>query len=96
MYEKRHRRQVLELRRQEKVREGWLVLREVAGSMRKGSASVDSFLEDFEGRLKGLLAERSTRTHAALGLFKSTASWIQRTKNVDYGMGLLLRAGPFH
>jgi len=95
MYEKRYRRQVLELRRQEKVRQGWLVLREVAGSMQKGSVSVDAFLKDFEGRLKGLLAERSTRTHPALGLFKSTASWIQKTGNMDYGVGLFLRAGPF-
>ena len=95
MYETRYRRQNLELRRQQAVREGWWVLREVAGTMKKkATETLDAFLDDVEGRLKRLLAERSTRNHKALGLFQSTASWMRKTGNLDYGMGLLRRSGP--
>lgn len=95
---RKQRRLVQEYSRQKKVSEGWLALREIAQAMKKSShafqADPEGFLQNYENRLKGLLSERSTRNHKVMGLYRSTASYMRRTKNLEYGMVQFLTLGP--
>ena len=95
----RERRRMLEHVRQEGVREGWRALREVARSMKENMGTYrkmgrETFLKNYESTLKGLLAQRSTRDHKALALFRQQAAYIKNTGNMDYSLQYLSLCGP--
>lgn len=90
---------MLEHVRQEGVREGWRALREVARSMKENMGTCkkvgrETFFENYESTLKGLLAQRSTRDHKALALFKEQAACVKKTGNIDYSLQHLSLCGP--
>ena len=97
---RKQRRLVQEYSRQKKVGEGWRALREIAQAMntstsaRAFQADPEGFLQNYESRLKGLLSERSTRNHKVMALYRSTASYMRRTKNFEYGVVQFLTLGP--
>lgn len=92
---------MLEHVRQEGVREGWRALREVARSMKENVGNYkkvgwETFFKNFESTLKGLLAQRSTRDHKALALFKEQAHYMKKRGNIniDYSIQHLSMCGP--
>lgn len=90
-----------EYERQERVRQGWLALREVAEAMRcqlasnKKKKEREAFLEQYRSQLKGLLAIRSTRDHKALQLYKDQAAHIRKRRvPMEHAVDHLLLCGP--
>jgi len=93
------RRRLVEYERQEKVREGWRALRQIARSMKENIGSWkkmggENFLKNYESTLKGLLSQGSTRNHKALALFQCQAAEMKRTGNIEYGIQHLALCGP--
>jgi hypothetical protein len=87
-----------EYQRQERVVEGWRALRQVAHSMRRDltlwKKDREAFLTKYEQILKGLLTIHSTKTHRALSIYRTQASTIKRSGNLEYGLDHLATCGP--
>lgn len=93
------RRIVLEYDRQDRVREGWFALREVARCMRRNlrgyTRDKEEFLKRYESQLKGLLAVRATRDHRALAMYQNQAAFLRNGGHLEFAVDHLERCGPF-
>lgn len=91
-----NRRVRAEYERQDRVRQGWMALREVARSMQTSHKNGRKIcMEQYRSQLKGLLAVRSNRDHKALELFKNQAARLHKGQiSMEHAIEYLILCGP--
>jgi hypothetical protein len=83
-----------EYERQESLRKGWQILRDVAATMSASKLKKQiELLDNYEGDLKTKLGEYGIKSHKAIHIFRQYASEMRKKKYFDYGITNLWLAG---
>lgn len=83
-----------EYERQESVRKGWEILRDVAATMSASKLKKQiELLDNYEGDLKTKLRENGIKSHKAIHIFRQYASEMKKKKYFDYGITNIWLAG---